>query len=412
MIKPSEINSYLDKRLTGQYSRDNFDLFLREIDFKFTRPAVHITGTNGKGSVAYYMNQALIDAKYRVGRFISPSLHNANEMITINNKMISDLVLADYINRYDDLFSKYNLTAFEIITFIALEYFSDKKVDIAIIEVGMGGKIDATNIFKPILSIITNVSIEHTSYLGKTIKEIAEHKAGIIKAKVPVLLGPTSDEAFTVIANHAIQLGSPIYVVKPPENIRVSPQGICFDALVYKDICLSIPAQYEATNATIALNALEILAKKYPIEPKVGFAAFKSVQVPARFSIVHENPLVIIDGAHNPAGMAALLNSVKALNHNKLHVVFAAFKDKDVAQEFNLLALSNANVIVTTFQHPRARLVSDYQALTYPFVNDYKTAIRQVLKVAKANEVVVITGSLHFAMEVYEKWEAEFSYEK
>ena len=407
MIKESDVLAYLESKAKPQYSRTQFDAFLNEVNFKFNRAAIHITGTNGKGSVAYFLNETLMNGGYKVGRFVSPSLKTPNEMITINNSEINNADFLKYIQRYDELFVKYELTYFEIISFIALTYFKEKRVDIAIIEVGMGGTIDATNIFTPILSIITNVTLEHTDFLGKTIEEIATHKAGIIKPKVPVLLGPMNEAAFTTIANVAITKQAFLYGVKTPINIRVSLEGICFDALHYKNICLSMPASYEATNAALALSALEIISTKFPVERDLVFSSFKGVKVPARFSIIQAKPLVIVDGAHNPAAMSALINSVKLLSKGAIKVVFAAFKDKDVKQEFDLLALANASVVVTTFDHHRARKEEHYPNLTYPFVSDYHQAIKETIGQAKEDEVILITGSLHFALQVYNEFTKE-----
>jgi len=401
-IKKSQVLAYLASKSNAQYSRTNFDHFLTSVGFKFKKEAIHITGTNGKGSVAYFLSTTLINGGYKVGRFVSPSLHTPFEMISINDIDIDEDTFQTYLNKYKAKFEEFALTAFEIISFIAFCYFDDQKIDIAIIEVGMGGKIDATNIFKPILSIITNVSLEHVTFLGKTIKEIATHKAGIIKRKVPILVGDLNFEAFSVIANVAMKKEAPLYSVKKASNVRVSPLGICFDALDYKDICLSIPAVYEADNVSIVLNALELISAKFKLKSEVIFSSLKSVKIPARFSLIRQKPLVIVDGAHNPAAMAALINSVKALQNSKIHLVFASFKDKDVEKEFDLFALANAEVTLTTFDHTRARTEEDYLVHGYEYCRDYLEAIRVTIKKAKEDEVVLITGSLHFAMMVFE----------
>ncbi|HKL84087.1 MAG TPA: cyanophycin synthetase, partial [Bacilli bacterium] len=207
---------------------------------------------------------------------------------------------------------------------------------------------------------------------------------------------------FSVIANVAMKKEAPLYSVKKASNVRVSPLGICFDALDYKDICLSIPAVYEADNVSIVLNALELISAKFKLKSEVIFASLKSVKIPARFSVIRQKPLVIIDGAHNPAAMAALINSVKALQNSKIHLVFASFKDKDVEKEFDLFALANAEVTLTTFDHTRARTEEDYLVHGYEYYRDYLEAIRVTIKKAKEDEVVLITGSLHFAMMVFE----------
>ncbi len=404
MIKQDDVLAYLASKNKPQYSRTNFDQFLKSVHFKFKKEAIHITGTNGKGSVAYFFSHTLKAGGYRVGRFVSPSLHRPHEMITIDDVAISDQAFFDILKRYIEPFDRFELTQFEIIAFIAFIYFSEHKIDLAIIEVGMGGKIDATNIFRPIVSIITNVSLEHTSFLGNTIKEIAMHKAGIIKTKTPVLVGNLNFDAFAVVADVAMKKEAPLYVVKNPSHIRVNTEGICFDALDYKDICVSIPAAYEASNAALVLNALEIIAHKFPLESQVVFDAFKHINIPARFSIVKQDPLVIVDGAHNPAAVSSLINSVKMLTNKKIRTIFASFKDKDVKAEFDLFALANATVSLTTFDHPRARQAVDYEGFDLPFEADAMRLIKTTIASMKDDELLLITGSLHFAMYVYEQF--------
>jgi len=404
MINEDEVLSYLNTKNKPGYSRTNYDHFLKHLNYKFSKDAIHITGTNGKGSVTYFLSATLIKAGFKVGRFISPILHRPHEMISVNNEDISMENFLLILNEYYDSFETFDLSYFEIITFIALVYFERQKVDLAIIEVGMGGKIDATNIFKPILSIITNVTLEHTSFLGKTVKEIATHKAGIIKNKTPILVGNLSLEAFNVVASVAMKKEAPLYVVKNPTNIKVTEEGLCFDALDYKGICLAIPASYEAQNAALVLNALEIIGNKFRVESKTVFEAFKAIKIPARFSIIQTKPHVIVDGAHNPAAIAALINSVKAFDNHQIHVVFAAFKDKDVKQELDLFALANANLVLTTFNHKRARTKEDYLGLEYEYYENYIEAIKTTIKKASKSDVVLITGSLHFALQVYENF--------
>lgn len=402
MISPSNLIAYLDSKNKPVYSREHFDAFLKEVNFKFKNKAIHITGTNGKGSVAYFLSKVLSVANYKVGRFISPTLSSYFEMITINEEEISPADFSHILNEYYNEIEKHNLTQFEIITFVGLTYFKKKKVDIAIIEVGMGGALDATNIFTPILSIITTVSVEHTAYLGKTLQEIATHKAGIIKKKVPVLVGNMPLEAFNVIASKAMSLGANLFAAKEPTDIRVDFSGVSFNALSYQDVRIAIPAIYEAYNVTLVLNALDIIREQFPVKKDTILHAIINITIPARFSIAQKAPLVIIDGAHNPSAMMTLINSLMALTKRKIHVVFAAFKDKDIEHELDLLSLANADVVLTTYDHPRARKANDFPS-SYPFCENYKEAIDNAIRKAPVNDIVLITGSLNFALLVYEE---------
>ena len=183
-----DINEMLQSFSRNDYQRDNFDAFLHKIGFSFALPAIHITGTNGKGTTTNYIAVIYQYSGYKVGKFTSPALFKINEMITVNNIPINDDDFIRIFNANLKDFQKFDLSAFEIETFIALTYFKEQQCDICVIECGMGGEVDATNVFVPILSIITSISLEHTAFLGHTISEIAEQKCGIIKDKVPLLI--------------------------------------------------------------------------------------------------------------------------------------------------------------------------------------------------------------------------------
>ena len=180
------------------YQRDNFDTFLRKEKFSFVIPSVHVAGTNGKGSTTYYLSSILMKAGYKVGTFISPFFYKVNEMIKVNGQDISDDDLNRLYQEYEKAFKKYDLSPFEIETFLALTYFQKQSCDVCVVECGMGGEYDATNIFEPILSIITTIALEHTEVLGRTLSEIAAHKSGIIYENIPVLLGNIPEEALNM----------------------------------------------------------------------------------------------------------------------------------------------------------------------------------------------------------------------
>ena len=182
------INHLFQARSGEDYQRYNFDSFLKKIKFSYDVPSIHVAGSNGKGSVCYYLSSIYQKAGYKVGRFISPHLVEINESISVNNVNITDEELTAIINNEIKLINKFELSSFEVLTYVAFTYFQKQKCDIAIIECGMGGEVDATNIFEPILSIITSISLEHTAFLGKSISEIAEQKGGIIKDEIPLLI--------------------------------------------------------------------------------------------------------------------------------------------------------------------------------------------------------------------------------
>ena len=207
------IKSLVDTRDGTDYQRDNFDDYLRKIKFSFNLPAIHIAGTNGKGSTANYIASIYRNAGYKVGLFTSPELYEVNEMIKVNGQEISDQEIERIFLEKKKEINKFDLSIFEILTYVAFEHFKNEQCDICVIECGMGGETDATNIFTPVLSIITSVSLEHTSFLGKSVSEIALNKAGIIKEDVPVLIGNLSEDAVSVISDESKRLHSKIYGV-------------------------------------------------------------------------------------------------------------------------------------------------------------------------------------------------------
>lgn len=205
-----QIKEYLTNTPT-RYDKRAYDSFLKEHGIPKLPPAIHITGTNGKGSTAYYLALSLQNSGYNVGLYTSPSFKNVNELACINGEEISDEYISECIKKYDKDFKKYELSLFEIMTFISFNYFADNNLDYVVIEVGMGGLLDATNVFTPLISIITNIGLDHFDTLGPAIMDVAEHKAGVIKKGVPVLLGDAVRRAEKVVLDTALKLNAPVY---------------------------------------------------------------------------------------------------------------------------------------------------------------------------------------------------------
>ena len=227
------LKDYFEEISRDDYQRENFDDFLKKVSFKYNVPSIHIAGSNGKGSTANYLANIYKAHGLKVGLFISPYLNDVNEMISINGNNISDDYFIAAIKENEKLFNKYSLSPFEIQTYIALSYFEKNKCDIAIIECGMGGEIDATNIFNPIAAVITSISLEHTSYLGRSLCEIAYQKAGIIKERVPVITGILQDEAINTIVEVAKENLSQLYVAVDPANVVYDNFGYNFAYSTY-----------------------------------------------------------------------------------------------------------------------------------------------------------------------------------
>ncbi len=397
---------FFDSFRTGDYQRENFDSFLKAIKFHYDVPSIHVAGTNGKGSVSNYLAASYTENGYKVGKFTSPFLSEPNEMITINQKEISDDEFMNIYHRFEKEIKKYDLSAFEIQTLVAFIYFQDNKCDIAIIECGMGGEVDATNIFIPILSIITTISMEHTDYLGYSISEIAEQKGGIIKEDIPVLLGDLSEEAMTVLANIAKDNNSKMYFLGHPVNIEFDGEQYKFDYGEFRNIILNSLSQYSIYDCEVALEAISILKSKFSYDVNKVISGIEKVKMPCRSEMIHNNPIVILDGAHNPEGMERLCNNQNLYNLTQgkpLHIIFASFRDKNIANMLATAGTVTDDLTITTFDNPRARTEDEYFLFAgdYPFEEDPISLIKRKMEEFN-DDVILVTGSLAFTAYVRE----------
>lgn len=391
-----ELNLYFSKHNLSSYERENYDKFLKHMNFSCDIKAIHITGTNGKGSTANYLYNIYLKEGYKVGLYCSPYLETVTEMVSINGINITD---EEYINlflEYKDELEKYRLSSFEMQTFIAYTFFKKSNLDLIIVEVGMGGFVDATNVINPILSIITCVSLEHTAYLGRSISEIAYNKAGIIKYEVPVLVGKLEDTALYAIREYAKDMKAPITIVEDHHNDKVNKDGVTFDYRPYKDISLSTKAIYQCDNAALAIEATKILKEQLPISEESVRKGLRCLTPSCRFEYLNDH--LLLDGAHNPHGIEQLVNALGQYETRPIHTVFASFKDKNI--DLMLISLSNntSDVTLTSFNHPRARKEEDYFLYLgdYSFEADYLKVIKD-LQEKFPDDVVLVTGSLAFA---------------
>ena len=379
------------------YQRDNFDDFLRKVGFNFDVPAIHIAGTNGKGSTASYLNSIYIENGYKTGIFSTPD--DFFETIKINNQPIEKSFVERIFEDNEKLFKKFKLSEFEIQTFIALNYFKENAVDIAIIECGMGGELDATNIFIPVLSIITSISIEHSMFLGDSLSSIAAHKAGIIKQGIPVLIGKVEGDALDVVVARAKEERSDLIQVDNYHNYISDAEGANFDYRPYMQLHIPSKARYSAFAASLAIEATNILKDKLPVTEKALKDGLDKMTLKCRFEKVHDRPVVILDGAHNPEAIEQLRKEFdKNYPAQRAKIVFASFTDKSIANmlpEINLIG----DIYLTTFDHPRARHEDDYfiYLSDYSFTEDYKELLTKLMT---EDGLILVTGSLAFAYEV------------
>ncbi len=385
--------------LRHDYQKDNFDRFLKAIHFDFSIPAIHIAGTNGKGSTATYIANIYRASGLKVGLYTSPYLLDINELINIDGNCINDEELSKFLKNYEKDFKKFNLSEFEITTFIAFTYFKEQHCDLCVIECGMGGEYDATNIFTPVLSIITSISIEHSIYLGDTLTEIAMHKAGIIKKNVPALIGHIYEEAENTIVDVCMEQHSTLTKTTDTYDLELVDDGLSFSYGNYHGLKITSCAEYSTRGAALAIEATKILTDKFPISEANIYDGLANTYMPARFEKMQDNPTVIVDGAHNPEAITKLVNEIEKMNFGRnIHVVFASFKDKNIVTMLPTLAYLSDDICLTYFDHPRTRSEEDY----FLFLDEYKydKNHKQVIKNLIANypdDVILITGSLAFA---------------
>ena len=320
-------------------------------------PVIHVAGTNGKGSFCVILASLLKEAGYTVGRFSSPALCKINECVSVNGGEISDedfARLVSILQPFADTEAD-RPTEFELLTVLAFLYFQEKHCDYVILECGMGGLTDATNVIeRPLLSVITGVSVDHASFLGDTVDKIAEQKAGIIKDGCPVLWCGTDPAAEAVCHRHALCHAAPLYTV-PRQALTVKKadlSGTVFDFDGYTDLSLSLLGLYQADNAANALTALNILNRK--ISDTVLRAGLRKARWPGRFEIVSHDPLIIADGGHNPEGVNRAVESIETyFSNEKVIFVTGIMADKD----YHTVAARMASVAqaVYTVTPPNAR---------------------------------------------------------
>lgn len=395
-MKFEELEEYFSKINCGAYDRENYDKYLKATKFHFDLPSIHITGTNGKGSTANYLYNIYLKAGYKVGLYNSPYLNSVDEMISINGRAITPDEFLEIFNEYRDEFERFKLSAFEMQTILAYKLFEKANLDLVIIEVGMGGYIDATNIITPKLSIITSISLEHTNYLGYSTSEIAYNKAGIIKERVPVLVGKVDEDAMYAINERAKKMKAEIRRIPGYFNEKVQENHVIFDCHALQEVELNTASMYQACNANIAIEAVQLLNSVFPVSEQTIREGLKCKLLDCRFDWINEN--ILIDGAHNPEAIRSLVDSIKLSISKPIHIVFACFRDKHFSAMLNILDEISNDITITTFIHPRAKTKDEYLLFleTYKFADNFVEKVKE-LRAEYPDDVILITGGLYFA---------------
>lgn len=384
---------------------------------------IHIAGTNGKGSTSSIIGSILIKNGYRVGFFNSPHLETMEETIRINKENIQeeDLVnlfkeIRPYVNKViEEGYS--HPTEFEVLTCIMFLYLYRQKVDFGIIEVGLGGRMDSTNVIKPIISVITSISLDHTNILGSFLKEITNEKAGIIKEKINVVSAPQKEEALRVIKNRANELNSKLDIVSIEEGkfIELLREEKLFQRCLIKgkrknyDLKFPLLGEHQIINLTLAIKAVEVLEDLAYIKINEDnlYEGVKDVSWQGRMEIINENPIFIIDAAHNVEGMKFLRNNIdKYFDYNDIYLILGILQDKDVEKMVEIISKLPKEICLVTPNSNRAlksnilkNIVKKYNKNCISF-NNYNDAINYAKRKAKEKDIILAAGSIYMIGEI------------
>lgn len=359
---------------------------------------IHIAGTNGKGSVSHSLASILQEAGYKVGLYTSPHLIDFRERIRVNGIPVSEEYVIRFVEDFKHLNSKrihpLSPSFFELTTALAFKYFAEEKIDIAVIEVGLGGRLDCTNIITPILSVITNISFDHTQFLGNTLAQIASEKAGIIKHQVPVVIGETTKETRPVFENKAKEMDAPIFFAEEMDRSECDQYDF------------ELKGSYQKKNLRTILCATKRLPFIHPEHIQKGLTnVCKNTGLMGRWQTLSTHPLIICDTGHNVGGWKYLAPQISSVPCDRLHIVFGMVDDKDIRNVLSMLP-KNAVYYFTQANNHRAipaqqvgELAKEYglSGNTYPTVAQ---AYEEAKSSASENDFIFIGGSSYIVADL------------
>ena len=387
--------------------------FIKKILAKLGNPqdqvkTVHITGTNGKGSTSYYLATLLKKAGQKTGLFVSPYVYRFNERIQLNNQDISDQDLVKAANKVQAAFEEiqkedndFSLVTFEYEVAIAFVYFADQKCDYAVIEVGIGGEHDKTNVITPEASIITTIGLDHEQIIGPTIQDIAREKSGIIKRNRPVVLGNVPQEVLPILKQRAEKEQAPLFQLGRDFEVKLDEQ------IAYSDneheLTFKLRPQVEGFDIAIAVRTFFLL--DLPLTNEKVEQAIDQTVIPGRYQVLQTKPLIILDGAHNIQAMTNLLKTVHHLAEKRqghLHALVTMMKDKDLEQVFALFK-QNDDVLLTTLDYPRVAKHNDFPIdvqRRYNYERDYQRGFTTLKNKMADNDILLVTGSFYLVSAI------------
>lgn len=380
------------ERVGIKYDLNNIKYLMRHLNNPHKKfLSIHIAGTNGKGSVASMLNSVFIESGYKTGLYTSPHILDFRERIRVNGTKIPPRFIIDFVNKNYEIIEKIKPSFFEITTALAFDYFAYKNIDIAIIETGMGGRLDSTNILKPLVSVITSISKDHSEYLGNTIREITYEKAGIIKHKIPCVIGELPNLSVKIISEKCKELKSDLIVSKNFKlNIKtINESGITFNCKLnnkdIQNINLPIIGKYQIKNIRTALSVLDLLKTKFRISRKSIIDGFDKIKIHSgfgyRFQQVSKTPNIFVDVSHNLEAIKNLKENLGILKYKNLIIIFGMMADKDYKDCLKLIESLNPFIIATQ--------------------PDYKRALpaEKIFEVVKNKNKVIVTSKVKDAKE-------------
>jgi dihydrofolate synthase/folylpolyglutamate synthase len=375
-------------------------------------PTIHVAGTNGKGSVSHMLSSVLQEAGYKVGLYTSPHLKDFRERIKINGVMIMEDFVSQFVGYNQDVIKRLQPSFFEITAAMAFEYFARERVDVAVIETGMGGRLDSTNIISPEISIITNIGLDHTKFLGDTIGKIALEKAGIIKPETPVVIGQKTTDTADIYAKKSQEMAAPIHMAQDRFEIieinseppYVNQKITLFDKFINDNIHweIDLAGNYQAHNLITVLTALDILVGqfKHKLEHKINGLkrVRKNTGLQGRWEILGKNPLTIADTAHNSEGLEFVLKQLSEIERNQLHIVLGVVDDKNLDTILPMLP-KKASYYFCKANIPRAldekllkKIAFEYNLQGESF-GSVSQAFNAAKSIALSNDLIFIGGS-------------------
>ena len=361
---------------------------------------IHVTGTNGKGSTSYYLSNLLQKAGQKTGLFVSPYIYEFNERIQLNGKNISnnDLIkIANEIETAIEILKKddpnFSLVTFEYEVALAFQFFAQENCDYAVIEVGIGGEHDKTNVIIPEVSVITTIGLDHEKIIGPTLKDIAEEKSGVIKSNKPVVLGNVPQNVLEILLNKAQSENSKSFLLGRDFQIKIMP-----DVIEYQDsknlYNFALRPLVEAYDIGVAVQAIQLL--QLDLDRKKIEEAINETRIPGRYDVIQTSPEIIVDGAHNLQAMENLLNLVRKKKKGQIYVLLGMMKDKDLGPVTKLF--KDEKVTLTRIDYPRAARLEDFPKEAqkeFEYKENFEEAYTSLKNKLQADDMLLVTGSFY-----------------